>query len=142
MAKSKANEKEQVIPHRHDLKPHEHAQLEHSHPQGNYADFAHTHELAAHDHDTSHEHEQVAHEHKDSRALIVGAVRTLLTVFELGTIDTRQVKAIHAVRVVIGDEHGLGCPHDNAVFEANDVYTCLDCREILPTPDPHPNQED
>ncbi len=133
--------KEQVIPHRHELKTHDHDLPEHSHPQGSYADLVHTHELIAHNHDTSHQHEQVAHEHKDSRALVVGAVRALLAVLDLGTLNTAQAKAMHAVRVVVGDAHGAGCDHRNTALEAGDVNTCLDCRAVLPAPDPFPNQE-
>jgi len=76
-----------------------------------------------------------SHDHRDFRAQLVGAVRALLVAMEAGEINTNQQTAIHTVRVIIGDAHGLGCPHENSVYEANDVLVCQDCREALPSPD-------
>ena len=120
--------KPQIAPHRHELEPHDHDLPSHDHPE-----FAHEH---PHDHQVPpHEHPVPAHEHRDVRGQLVGAVRALLTVFEGGAINTRQRKALHNVRVVIGDAHGTGCPHETANYEAGDVLVCQDCREALPSPD-------
>ncbi len=67
------------------------------------------------------------------------AVRALLDVFEGGDLNTRQVAAIHKVRVILGDAKGLGCPHENTAFEngpVGDILICQDCREELPVPVP------
>ena len=65
-------------------------------------------------------------------------VRALLDVFEAGDLNTRQMAAIHQVRVILGDAEGLGCPHENTAFEKGDVLVCQDCREELPVPAPMP----
>ncbi len=74
-----------------------------------------------------------------ARPAHLDAVRALLDVFEGGDLNTRQVAAIHAVRVILGDAKGLGCPHENTAFEngpVGDILICQDCREELPVPVP------
>jgi hypothetical protein len=105
----------ELPPHDHPLVEHEHPLPPHEHPL-----VGHSHELPVHAH---------AHEHKDLRGQLRGAVRAVLAVFEAGKINSEQKKAIHAVRVILGDAHGPGCPHENAVYEQGDRLICQDCRE-------------
>src|SRR3990167_14069 len=127
---------------------------EHDHPHGHPAhqhvlpDHAHSHEhdlfhiheeVPEHEHALCplmpHAHETAKHEHRDLRGHLRGAVRALLTVIETGNLNYEQVKAIHAVRVIIGDSYGTACQHENAVYEEGDVLICQDCREVVtPTP--------
>ena len=86
----------------------------------------------------SHEHEQrppLGHEHPQIQRNLLGQVRGLIratiAVFETGSLNTEQVKAIHALRVVLGDAYGLGCPHENTAYEQGDRLICQDCREDI-----------
>jgi len=101
----------------------------------------HAHELQDHTHPREYLHEH-PHEHLDEalalknvqrslRAESRGAVRALLAVIEVGNVNSEQRKAIHAVRVIIGDSHGVSCPHTNVVYEVGDVLICQDCQEVI-----------
>ena len=68
------------------------------------------------------------HGHGDLLGQLRGSVRALLAVFAAGSLNTEQQKAIHAVKVVIGDDFGPGCAHKNTVYEAGDKLVCQDCR--------------
>ena len=63
------------------------------------------------------------------------AVRAVLLVFEAGSVNTEQRKAIHAVRRLLQDVHGSDCSHENHAYEdvgdQHDVLVCQDCRETL-----------
>lgn len=69
-------------------------------------------------------------------------VRALLAVFEAGSLNSDQRRAIHNVRVLLGDAEGLGCAHENTAYEAGDALVCQECRQVLnaavaePGPDP------
>ena len=81
---------------------------------------------------SKHEHEKPPkHEHHDLRGHFRGVVRALLAVMESGSLNSEQVKALHAVRVIIGDVHGSNCQHENSVYEENDVLICQDCRAVI-----------
>ena len=58
-----------------------------------------------HEHDP-HDHPLRGHTHGDLQGHLKGSVRGLLAVLELGSVNTEQRKAIHDVRVIIGDAHG------------------------------------
>ncbi len=140
---------EDVAPHEHDLRrefpgafKHEHETPPHSHQEVTFHEHAekphehppheHPAEVVDHGHPHSHEphdHGLVPHDHRDQRALSIGAVRKLLAVLEAGSLNSEQAKAIHAVRVTIGDAHGTDCPHENTAYEKGDVLTCTDCGE-------------
>lgn len=110
---------------------HEHPQYEHGHEHGHeLVAHSHHHEHDAvpkHGHDP-HEHDVKKHEHGDIRGELRGAVRGLLKVIEVGSVGSEQRKGIHAVRVIIGDAHGLNCAHENTVYEEGDRLICQDCR--------------
>ena len=94
-------------------------------------------ELANHSHEQRpplpHEHPQIQ---RNVLGQVRGALRGVLAVFEKGTLNTEQRKAIHALRVVLGDAYGPGCTHENAVYEQNDRLICQDCRkDITPEAD-------
>ena len=124
-----------------------------------YAPYRHEHPVAEHKHGPAHEHTDVAelsdrldkvvlsfrdeqrhlhplapHDHRDLRGHFRGVVRALLEVIEVGSKNSEQVKAIHAVRVIIGDAHGSDCTHENVAYEAGDCLICQDCRKDV-TPD-------
>ena len=63
--------------------------------------------------------------------ILAEAVRGLLAVFEAGTINDLQRKAIQQVRIVMGDFVGSLCAHENHAYEEGDVLVCQDCRAIL-----------
>ena len=84
----------------------------------------HGHPLLEHDH---------KHDHRDLRGHFRGVVRALLEVIEVGSKNSEQVKAIHAVRVIIGDAHGSDCTHENVAYEAGDILVCQDCRTKVET---------
>ena len=101
------------------------AEKEHAHP---YALGDHEHGAAPeHEHDP-HDHPMQRHSHGDLLGQLRGAVRAMLTVFEAGAVNSEQVKAVHAVRVIIGDAHGTGCLHENVAYEEGDHLVCQDCR--------------
>lgn len=91
--------------------------------------LTHTHEVPVHSHPLPiHEHPQIQ---RNVLGQVRGALRGVLAVFETGTINTEQRKAIHALRVTLGDAYGSGCIHENAVYEQNDRLICQDCREDI-----------
>ena len=110
-------------------------------PKALYAKEDHSHPLEAHDHEPLVEH---THDHwhqsleENIRVLytaiangdskVVQAVRALIKVFEVGVINSEQTKAIHNVRVAIGDAYGTGCPHELRAFEKGDRLICQSCR--------------
>ena len=119
-------EKAQIYP-APEVQPHKHSEYEHSHE--------HSHELVSHEHSAvpqhghdPHDHTVPKHEHSDLRAELRGAVRALLRVIKVGSVNAEQRKAIHAVRVIIGDAHGNVCAHENVAYEEGDVLICQDCR--------------
>ena len=69
----------------------------------------------------------------DTQTVAVSAdsVRAILDVFEAGTLNSAQKRAVHNVRVSIGDAEGLGCAHENVAYEEGDVLVCQDCREVI-----------
>ena len=122
--------------HNHPLPPHVHDKVAaHEHP---YALARHEHPVGEHIHPQRetlpHVHDMVAsHDHKDLLGQFRGTIRSLLAVIEGGNLNTEQNKAIHAVRVVIGDAHGTACEHLNTVYETGDRLICQDCKiEITP----------
>ena len=104
--------------------PHEHEEHSHYHEHPSYK---HSHE---HEH-PPHEHAPQKHEHRDLRGHLRGAIRGLLEVIETGSVNSEQRKAIHAVRVIIGDSHGTDCSHENVAYEEDDVLVCQDCRRVI-----------
>lgn len=109
------------------LAQHVHPLEEHAHPLE-----LHDHPLERHDHPLpGHDHSLPKHDHRDLRAELRGAMRALLAVFEVGSLNSAQQRAIHAVRVIIGDAHGSGCPHELTVYEENDRLICQACRVDL-----------
>lgn len=93
----------------------------------------HVHEAIPHEHPHEHApHEPQRHEHEAQTGLTKGAVRALIIAFEVGTgLNTEQRKALHAVRVILGDAYGPGCDHENTVYEEGDRLVCQDCRTVV-----------
>ena len=85
--------------------------------------------MPKHGHDDR--HALLKHPHEDLQGHLKGAIRALLTVFEAGSVNSEQRKALHAARVVIGDAHGNVCAHENMAFEAGDILICQDCRAVV-----------
>ncbi len=75
------------------------------------------------------------HGHADLRGHLIGTVRALLEVMEAGRLNTEQKRAIHTVRVIIGDAYGTDCPHENTAYEADGKLRCQDCRAEVSPPD-------
>lgn len=126
------------LDHGHDYAPREH---EHAYNDFAYKDHAHPYALEGHEHSAvpSHEHDPhdhpvPRHEHGDLLGHLRGAVRALLNVIETGSVNSEQRKAIHAVRVIVGDAHGTVCAHENVAYEQGDVLICQDCRTVLSEP--------
>ena len=108
---------------------HNHPEYEHGHEHG-HDEFDHEHStVPKHDHDDR--HPMLKHDHGDLRGLSRGLVRAVLTVIEWGPVNSEQLKAIHAVRVILGDAYGSACPHENVAYEEGDVLICQDCRAIV-----------
>lgn len=110
---------DEVAEHGHPVPDHDHGRQEHEHP--------HDHPVPDHQHD--HEHGPARHEHRDLHGHLRGSVRALLAVLEASSLNTEQQRLMHQVRVIIGDAHGRGCPHENTVYEEGDRLICQDCRE-------------
>ena len=89
-------------------------------------------ELANHIHDQrpplAHEHPQIQ---RNVLGQVRGALRGVLAVFESAPLNREQRQAVHALRVILGDAHGSGCAHENAVYEKDDRLICQDCREDI-----------
>lgn len=79
---------------------HEHPELDHEHP---YAPQGHSHHTVAdHRHPVEdHSHPASSHSHSEARRDMKAAVAALLAVFEAGTVNSEQVKAIAAVRSLL-----------------------------------------
>ena len=75
------------------------------------------------------------HGHADLRGHLIGTVRALLEVMEAGRLNTEQKRAIHTVRVIIGDAYGTDCPHENTAYEQDGRLWCQDCRAEVSPPD-------
>ena len=111
--------------------PHPFASEKHDHDR-TYAAEDHKHDtVPEHGHDDRHALRK--HDHSDLVGHLRGAVRALLTILEAGAVNSEQRKAIHAVRVIIGDAQGNGCAHENVVFEKGDRLICQNpaCRQDL-----------
>lgn len=119
---------------------HGHPEYEHKHE--------HSHQLIAHEHSTvpphehgQHDHLLPKHEHRSLQGELRGAVRALLRAIELGAVNAEQRQAIHAVRVVIGDAHGMACTHGkdpdglyrDAVYDESDRLVCSVCGTVIST---------
>ena len=141
MAKVKPQPSKPAVPqyapyrHEHPVPQHPHPPTQHDHPHVHEGVASHEHPPKSHTH-VPHEHEAAPkHDHRDLRGQLRGAVRSLLTVIETGNLNSEQVAAIHAVRVIIGDRYGTACQHENTVYEEGDALVCQDCREVItPTP--------
>ena len=104
------------------LREHEHAEMaSQGYVEASFATLVHREALAK-------EIQNVRH---SLRAEFRGAVRSFIGVMEAGHLNSEQVKAIHALRVIIGDSHGTGCRHETSAYEEGDVLVCLDCREAV-----------
>ena len=69
---------------------------------------------------------------------LTDALRLLVTVIEVGTINSEQHRLLQYVKAVLGDEHEPFCAHANTAYESayqeDDVLVCQDCRVVLPRP--------
>ena len=102
-------------------------------PKVLYAKEDHSHPLEAHDHTHEHAATPYAHSHEiashtHSSDDLVRAVRAIIRVFEVGVTNSEQSKALHNVRVAIGDAYGTGCLHEQRAFEKGDRLICQSCR--------------
>ena len=59
------------------------------------------------------------------------AIRALIVVIEMGSINSAQRQAIHEVRRALRDVTGSGCRHENTAYEQDDVLVCQVCREVV-----------
>lgn len=59
------------------------------------------------------------------------AICAVLAVFEAGSLNSEQLKAIQRVRVLIGDAEEQLCPHESTAYEEGDALICQDCRAVL-----------
>ena len=124
------------------------AKEDHSHPleAHEHKPYAHEHSLEPHDHTHYHsdlsdsiarlsdqisalkaDHAMTENSLGTFHIAFRAAVRSLLSVFEAGVTNSEQAKAIHAVRVAIGDAKGSGCPHENHARDRSDKLICTDC---------------
>ena len=65
---------------------------------------------------------------------LIDAVRLLVAVIEVGTINSEQHRMLQYVKAVLGDEHEPFCAHANSAYEEDNVLVCQDCRVVLPRP--------
>ena|SRR3990167_7400969 len=117
--------------HPHEHEPHEHpvATYEHSHAH-NHEDLGEAIErvndrITSTRSETADRFLEVIGDH---RLYLVNAVRALIRVFEVGVTNSEQARAIHHVKVAIGDAKGTGCPHELRVYEKGDRLICQSCR--------------
>ena len=62
---------------------------------------------------------------------LTDAVRMLVAVIEVGTINSEQHRLLQYVKAALGDEHEPFCIHANTAYEEGDVLVCQDCAAVL-----------
>ena len=65
------------------------------------------------------------------KANLTNAVRALVGVVEIGTVNSEQRRLLQVVKHELGDGPGPVCPHERSVYEEGDVLVCQDCRQRL-----------
>lgn len=110
------------------------AKEDHAHPPVIQAPYEHDHdhyhtELSNHQHQEQLDVTQRLIDHTNNlNYKLAQTVRALIRVFEVGVTNSEQSKALHNVRVAIGDAYGTGCLHEQRAFEKGDRLICQSCR--------------